>query len=71
MAFTESSHPIRGSLAAWAREIHRSYSAARHRRAIFLQTYRELQALSNRELDDLGLPRSEIRRIARDAARMA
>ena len=34
----------------------------------YTKTLRELNALSNRELDDLGLSRSEITRIARQAA---
>ena len=38
------------------------------RRRVFNQTRHELQALSNRELADLGLSRSEIRRIAWQAA---
>lgn len=42
--------------------------ARRARRRIFNQTYSELAALSNRELADLGLARSEIRRVAWQAA---
>ncbi|MDE2383963.1 MAG: DUF1127 domain-containing protein [Alphaproteobacteria bacterium] len=33
------------------------------------RTVTELQALTNRELSDLGIARSDIARIARDAAR--
>jgi uncharacterized protein YjiS (DUF1127 family) len=40
----------------------------RARRKVFNATFRELQALSNRELADLGLGRSEIRRVALQAA---
>ncbi|WP_211784251.1 DUF1127 domain-containing protein [Falsirhodobacter algicola] len=42
--------------------------AALRRRAIYRQTVQELNALSSRELTDLGIRRSEIRSIARDAA---
>lgn len=40
----------------------------RARRAAFNQTYTELSLLSQRELDDLGIARSDIAQIARDAA---
>ncbi len=38
------------------------------KRAIFRQTYNELQNLSSRDLADLGISRSEITRIAHEAA---
>ena len=38
------------------------------RRAIFDQTVRELDALTNRELADLGIARLNIRDVAREAA---
>lgn len=38
------------------------------RRRVYRQTLRELSALSTRELQDLGLSRSEIRRVAWQAA---
>ncbi|TXB70067.1 DUF1127 domain-containing protein [Paracoccus aurantiacus] len=41
---------------------------ARARRAVYRQTVSELSNLSNRELDDLGLHRSMITRIATEAA---
>lgn len=37
-------------------------------RAIFRRTVRELKALSNRELGDLGIHRSMITRLAHEAA---
>lgn len=40
----------------------------RARRAVYQQTIRELGALSSRELDDLGISRSMITRMAHDAA---
>jgi uncharacterized protein YjiS (DUF1127 family) len=42
--------------------------AAWRRRTLYTRTLRELRALSDRELADLGLHRSELRRIARYAA---
>ena len=47
------------------------FAAARQRRAIYLRTQAELQALSDRDLADLGMHRTEIGRIAREAARRA
>lgn len=40
----------------------------RARRAVYRQTLRELNSLTTRDLDDLGINRSMITRIARDAA---
>lgn len=45
-----------------------SLKARRARRKVYNETFRELSALSNRELADLGLGRSEIRRVALQAA---
>lgn len=45
-----------------------NFSAALQRRRIFSQTQNELRALSDRELSDLGISRSMITEIARDAA---
>ena len=36
--------------------------------SVYRRTVRELQGLTNRELADLGISRSDIIRIARDAA---
>ncbi|HMQ41621.1 MAG TPA: DUF1127 domain-containing protein [Paracoccus sp. (in: a-proteobacteria)] len=41
---------------------------ARARRAVYRQTVAELSSLSSRELDDLGIHRSMITRIASEAA---
>lgn len=38
------------------------------RRRVYRMTYDELAGLSNRDLSDLGLARTEISRIAREAA---
>jgi len=40
----------------------------RARRAVYRQTVRELSALSIRDLDDLGISRSMIHNLAREAA---
>ncbi len=45
-----------------------SWSRALEKRRIYRQTVRELSALSTRELNDLGINRSMISRIAMEAA---
>lgn len=44
------------------------YREARQRDRVFRQTLKELNALTNRELADLGIARSMITRIAHEAA---
>ncbi|MGY6695291.1 MAG: DUF1127 domain-containing protein [Roseinatronobacter sp.] len=43
-------------------------SDAMHRRRVYKRTYAELSQLSTRELDDLGISRSMISRLAYEAA---
>ena len=45
-----------------------SFIEGAQRRKVYRTTFNELQNLSNRELSDLGIGRSEIRRIALEAA---
>ncbi|WP_083545497.1 DUF1127 domain-containing protein [Sulfitobacter alexandrii] len=47
-----------------------AFGLARKRRAIFRRTFDELAGLTDRELADIGIPRSHIRRTARDTAYM-
>lgn len=44
------------------------YAVYRAKRRVFRTTFEELNALSNRELADLGMSRSEIKRVAYEAA---
>jgi uncharacterized protein YjiS (DUF1127 family) len=46
----------------------KSVQAALVQRRMFGQTFRELNALTDRELADLGIHRADIRRIAAQAA---
>ena len=47
-------------------------AAARHAaRRVYRTTFYELNALSNRELADLGMHRSELKRVAWEAAELA
>lgn len=59
-----SSNGLRGRLAAlWA-----DFAARRASAKLYRQTVEELSALSNRDLADLGLNRSDINTIAHEAA---
>lgn len=61
---TMESSRFAGKLSALIAE----FRLALNRRAVYRQTFNELTALSDRELNDLGLDRSELRSIALDAA---
>ena len=47
-----------------------SFRKAREQRKVYNQTFAELNSLTRRELDDLGIGASEIPFIAREAAMM-
>lgn len=55
-------------LSARLSQLKSQLGAALARRRVYRTTVNELRALSNRELADLGLHRSMIKRIALDAA---
>ncbi len=63
-----ASAPVQSALTARLTSALYDLRARRARRRTFLQTKRELSLLTGRELSDLGLHRSEIRRIAWQAA---
>ncbi|MHA6347368.1 DUF1127 domain-containing protein [Roseivivax sp. CAU 1761] len=69
MAYAQTLNDVRGTglgnrLSALVAE----FRANRARKRVYKQTVAELSMLSNRELADLGLGRSEIRRVAYQAA---
>lgn len=68
MAYTlhTTTNPVASRFSALAAEIKLAFA----RRAVYRRTYNELAALSDRELADLGIPRSSIRRVSREAADM-
>ena len=57
-------HGLIGRVAGFWKNLQES----RQRRRVFVQTLRELNALSTRELDDLGINRTMITRVAHEAA---
>lgn len=71
MAITRSNSRLDATIDAGRTFFHQTVDnlrTARARRKVFAQTYHELSNLSDRELRDLGIPRSNIRRLAMEAA---
>lgn len=68
MAYVNSSRAVRVTLADRIAALFTVAREASARRAIHAQTLRELNALTDRELADLGLARGNIAAIAREAA---
>ncbi|MFN3722264.1 MAG: DUF1127 domain-containing protein [Paracoccaceae bacterium] len=68
MAYVNSSRATTYGIADRAAAIVKNIRVGLERRRVFKQTVRELQALSNRELADLGIHRSMISRVANEAA---
>lgn len=76
---TQSVLPFGGTAGAWRGEIRdtsRIDTLLAHLRQryqswkIYRSTLEELQMLSDRELDDIGISRFDVRRVAREAADM-
>lgn len=65
---TANTTRTQSGLAAFLAGFFETYKLRATKRRIYRETYRELAALSNRDLSDLGLARSEISRIAYQAA---
>ena len=67
MAYITETHGLRatilGRIADFLGEMAKSYTDAR----LMQRTYDELDSLSQRELDDLGIDKTDIARIAREA----
>ncbi len=59
---------FRIGLPSWLNDMVIAHRARNARRRAYLTTLRELNCLTERELADLGLHRSEIRRVAWQAA---
>ncbi|RGP36655.1 DUF1127 domain-containing protein [Pseudotabrizicola alkalilacus] len=68
MAYVNSSRAASYGIADRAAAIVKTIRVALERRRVFKLTVRELQALSNRELADLGIHRAMITRVANEAA---
>lgn len=68
MAYANSSRALRITLADRLQGLFAQLREANVRRALFNQTHRELAALSDRDLSDLGFSRADIADVARRAA---
>jgi len=68
MAYTNTSAAAGAGLMDRIASALKSTKAALHRRRVYNQTVGELRALSTRELNDLGIARTMITRIALEAA---
>ncbi len=68
MAFLTDTFSVQGTLGDKIAAFWTNALEARAKRAVYNQTVRELNHLSGRELADLGIHRSMIRRIAYEAA---
>lgn len=72
MAYITSQNTGRlGSLGSWLERRVDSIRETMRRRRVYEQTYSELMALSQRELDDIGIGRGDIGRIAHETAERA
>ncbi|SUZ31933.1 hypothetical protein ROE7235_01684 [Roseibaca ekhonensis] len=69
MAYVSNSAPQFAGLMARLHNLRDALRTRMAQHARYRQTRDELQALSSRELADLGIHRSEIARIAHEAAR--
>lgn len=68
MAFVSDIRGYETRITSRAADMFRSAAQAYDRRRLFNQTLRELQALGERELSDLGITRGDIDDIAYNAA---
>jgi uncharacterized protein YjiS (DUF1127 family) len=68
MAYVNSSRAAQSAVSERAFGLFAGFSAAMQRRRVYMQTLNELRSLSERDLADLGIARSMISEIARDAA---
>lgn len=68
MAYVNTTRVAKPSVADRMAGLFAGFSAMVQRRRIYGQTLRELRALTDRELSDLGMHRSAISDIAREAA---
>ena len=68
MAYVNSTRAASGSFSDRFSAVTKYVQLALQRRRMYSQTARELNALTDRELADLGIHRTDIRRIALQAA---
>lgn len=68
MAYAQTTDLFGASLISRLQAVVARYRAAAARRAVYLRTYEELNVLSDADLNDIGIARSQIEDIARAEA---
>lgn len=68
MAYASNSTTQFHGFSGWLAEMTSEFAERMARRRVYRDTVNELSSLSNRELADLGINRSMIRRLAQEAA---
>ncbi|MGC1506633.1 MAG: DUF1127 domain-containing protein [Sulfitobacter sp.] len=71
MAYLTTTSAIGTSFGARATAAFQSIAASYKQHRLYRETFDELSALSNRELADLGLNRSNLHQVARESAQIA
>ena len=68
MAYVTSQGAAGTGVVAWFGDVLAAWAVARERRAVYAKTVAELSALTDRELSDINLSRSQITEVAAEAA---
>jgi uncharacterized protein YjiS (DUF1127 family) len=68
MATIGLSGGMTAGLGAWIRKARQEYRIEMQRRRLYRETHAELDGLSDRDLQDIGISRMQIPAIAREAA---
>lgn len=68
MATITNTRSLGAGFGTWVRDFRRDLRTEFERRRVFNETYEQLNQLSDRDLEDIGVSRLQIGDIARDAA---
>ncbi len=68
MAYVTSQGATVTGVVAWFGDVLAAWAVARERRAVYARTVQELSGLSDRDLSDINLSRSQITEVAFEAA---
>lgn len=68
MAYVTSHGATGTGIVVWFGDVVAAWAVARQRRAVYARTFKELSGLTDRELNDISLSRSQIEDVAREAA---
>ena len=68
MAYVTSQRAFGATAMAWFGDVVAAWANAHERRSVYTRTLRELSSLTNRELADINLSRSQIIEVSHEAA---